>query len=67
MTTYEISLRSPDPQDTGVRRIRVSDSYIDAEQALSAEQKVAIRALPPGGVWTGRAIQVQRLDEGEAD
>lgn len=66
MTTYEISLRSPDPQDTGVRRIRVSASYIDNEQALSPEQKAAIRALAPGEVWTGRAIQVQRLDEGEA-
>lgn len=62
--TYEISLRTPDPDDTGVRRIRVSASYIDEEPSLSPAQKAAIRALPPGGVWNGRAIQVKRLEDG---
>ncbi|MFT3721535.1 hypothetical protein [Pseudorhodoferax sp.] len=64
-TTYEISLVSPDPDDTGVRRIRVSAHYIDGEDRLSPEQKAAIRALPPGGVWRGRVIQVKRVIEKE--
>lgn len=63
MTMYEISPRFPDPDDKGVRRIRVSAAYIDSEQGLSPAQKAAIRALPPGGTWTGNAIEVKRLAE----
>lgn len=62
--TYEISLRAPAPDDTGVRRIRVNARYIEDEPSLSPAQKAAIRALPPGGVWEGRAIQVKRVDLG---
>jgi len=60
-TTYEISLILPDPHDPRPRSIQVSAAYIDNEKDLSAAQKAAIRALPPGGVWTGRAIQIKRL------
>ena len=63
MTFYEIHLLLADPDDTGVRHFRVSASYIDNEPSLSVAQKAAIRALPAGGVWTGRAIEVKRLDE----
>lgn len=63
MTTYEISLQPPYSDDTGVRIIRVSASYIDKEPSLNAEQKAAIRALPLGGIWQGRAIQIKRLEE----
>jgi hypothetical protein len=63
MTMYEISLLLPDPDDQGVRRIRVTDRYIAEEASLSAEQKAAIRALPPGGVWSGNVIEVKRLME----
>ncbi len=63
MTTYEIHLLLPDPDDKGVRDFRVSASYIDNEPSLSAAQKAAIRSLPAGGVWQGRAIQVKRLAE----
>ncbi|KQP13226.1 hypothetical protein [Pseudorhodoferax sp. Leaf267] len=62
MTTYEISLLLPDPDDKGVRVFRVNASYIHDEPALSPQQKAAIRALPPGGVWTGNAIQIKRLE-----
>lgn len=61
MTTYEIHLLLPDPDDKGVHHFRVSASYIDNEPSLSLAQKAAIRALPAGGVWNGRAIQVKRL------
>ncbi|WP_326542718.1 hypothetical protein [Pseudorhodoferax sp.] len=62
-TTYEISLILPDPHDPRPRSIRVSASYIDNEKDLNAAQKAAIRALPPGGVWTGHAIQIKRLTD----
>jgi hypothetical protein len=61
MTTYEISLQPPYSDDTGVRTIRVSASYIDTEPSLNAAQKAAIHALPQGGIWQGRAIQIKRL------
>ncbi len=64
MTQYEISLLMPDPDDTGVQVFRVSERYIDDATSLSAEQKAAIRALPPGGVWSGNVIQVKRLVPG---
>lgn len=64
--TYEISLLLPDPHDPRPRTIRVSAAYIDKEQSLNSAQKTAIRALPPGGVWTGHAIQIKRLAEGPA-
>lgn len=63
MTTYEIHLLLPDPDDKGIRDFRVSASYIDNEPSLSVAQKAAIRSLPAGGVWQGRAIQVKRLAE----
>lgn len=63
MTHYEISLLLPDADDKGVHRFRVNEQYIASERSLSAEQKAAIRALPPGGVWHGNVIQVQRLME----
>lgn len=63
MTMYEISLLLPDADDKGVHRFRVSEGYIAGEHSLSAEQKAAIRALPPGGVWYGNVIQVLRLIE----
>lgn len=64
MITYEIHLLMPDPEDKGIRDFRVSASYIDNEPSLSPAQKAAIRALPAGGVWNGRAIQVKRVAEG---
>ena len=62
MVTYEISLilATPDQADAP---IRVAESYIDKEPSLNAQQKAAIKALPPSGVWKGKAIQVKRLDE----
>ncbi len=63
MPTYEISLLFPDPADTGAQRIRVSETYIANEPSLNPAQKAAIRALPTGGVWTGHAIQVKRVEE----
>ncbi len=61
--TYEISLILPDPHDPRPRSIQVSAAYIDNEKDLGNAQKAAIRALPPGGVWTGRAIQIKRLPD----
>ncbi|HVR54916.1 MAG TPA: hypothetical protein VMS38_34665 [Pseudorhodoferax sp.] len=63
MTPYEISPLLPDPDDKGVRRIRVDADYIRNEPSLSAAQKAAIAALPPGGVWSGRVVQIKRLEE----
>jgi hypothetical protein len=62
MVTYEISLilATPDKADAP---IRVSESYIDNERSLGPQQKAAIKALPPGGVWKGKAIQVKRLED----
>lgn len=65
MTTYEIRplLFHPDVSESDVRPIRVSAHYIENEPSLNAAQKAAIAALAPGGIWTGRAIEVRRLEE----